>query len=673
MIINEKLIQDIFSLKIKVSGKDKIKLSEYEEYIPMYDIYSQQIYPIFKKNLHYRLIETHYRFVTDEIKDWMQNKYNEFKNVDKNKSLLFKRNLEIIDNYDLDILADTSYKVLYKYSKTLGLQISICKRKSFSPYFKHLKPYYTKNELIKLGENMNIIKETIDLELLNDKKIHYNICKQISENDVSYEEIKAHTEEIISKNLISWITFYSFIGSFIFNYNLRKKGVMTKFIFDGLTNILNIFQKSKPLEKDYVFYRFLWNDDFLNSLIPGDVFDDSGFTSTTRDPFYSPGLNGTFGLILMKIHMPKKIKGTGYFIENFSFFPNEEEFLIPPFSKFKLISKDDNFKYYHTNEAFEKIIHKKYEVEYIGTEYTKLASYFCEDVIKNIEIENYEARGVNKLEMIKNFVENYTQINVKLKNKTYKLLYQWFDGTENSSYSKLYANKTKEGINFNIFNENGYPFLNIELGDDLIVNYVNTFYFYKENKQELTNEYIDLIYYFGKIFYYKECKIYHTYRNFSSFANNYSLDTTIFLYSNFYNHTIYNYAKTKTKEFSDNLYIKYEIGWYNLDMFLNKTVPDEIKDKLNLKYKTIKENIIDIVENNFLIYSSFIKEICNNNDLITIFNKKINISSQNYFIFNIANKFLFENKNNDFKLISYSDNVKNVFYDLIYDQPIRRY
>ncbi len=79
MIITEKIIQDIFNLKIKLSGKDKITLSEYEEYIPMYDIYSQQIYPIFKKNLHYRLIESHYRFITDEIKDWLQNNYNDFK------------------------------------------------------------------------------------------------------------------------------------------------------------------------------------------------------------------------------------------------------------------------------------------------------------------------------------------------------------------------------------------------------------------------------------------------------------------------------------------------------------------------------------------------------------------------------------------------------------------
>ena len=51
MIINEKLINDIFNLKIKLKKKDKDKLSKYQELIPMYDIYSQEIYPIKKKIL----------------------------------------------------------------------------------------------------------------------------------------------------------------------------------------------------------------------------------------------------------------------------------------------------------------------------------------------------------------------------------------------------------------------------------------------------------------------------------------------------------------------------------------------------------------------------------------------------------------------------------------------
>ena len=60
----------------------------------------------------------------------------------------------------------------------------------------------------------------------------------------------------------------------------------------------------------------------------GEKFIDKGFISTTRDPFYSPGIDGEFGLILLKINIPKNKKGVGLFIENFSMFPQEEEFLL---------------------------------------------------------------------------------------------------------------------------------------------------------------------------------------------------------------------------------------------------------------------------------------------------------------------------------------------------------
>jgi len=74
MIINEKLISDIFNLKIKLIKQiDKDKLSMYQELIPMYDIYSQEIYPIKKKNIHYRLIDADYRFINNEIYDWINN------------------------------------------------------------------------------------------------------------------------------------------------------------------------------------------------------------------------------------------------------------------------------------------------------------------------------------------------------------------------------------------------------------------------------------------------------------------------------------------------------------------------------------------------------------------------------------------------------------------------
>ena len=67
MKIDLEFIKRIFNLEIKLKNKeDKIKLSKYEDLIPMYDIYSQKIYPINKQNIHYRLIESHYRFINQE-------------------------------------------------------------------------------------------------------------------------------------------------------------------------------------------------------------------------------------------------------------------------------------------------------------------------------------------------------------------------------------------------------------------------------------------------------------------------------------------------------------------------------------------------------------------------------------------------------------------------------
>jgi len=39
MIINDKIIKDIFDLKLKIKRKDKDELSNNQEIIPMYDIY----------------------------------------------------------------------------------------------------------------------------------------------------------------------------------------------------------------------------------------------------------------------------------------------------------------------------------------------------------------------------------------------------------------------------------------------------------------------------------------------------------------------------------------------------------------------------------------------------------------------------------------------------------
>jgi hypothetical protein len=249
-------------------------------------------------------------------------------------------------------------------------------------------------------------------------------------------------------------------------------------------------KNSKSLDKNYIVYRFIWDDTFISNLKPGQTVVDKGFLSTTRDPFYSPGLTGNFGLTLIKINVPKDIKGLGLFIENFSLFQKEEEFLLPPFTKLKLLSKDDNFKYYHTNEAFEKLIKKKYEFEYVSTDFSFLNKYKINNNIKEIkDFKKYMLPGDDRISLFKNFISDSTQIKI---NNNYLLNCMFFDSTENSSYTKLYYNKIKDGLLISIY-DNGYPFLNIECGKELVVNYINKFYNYGQTKVEINNELLEII------------------------------------------------------------------------------------------------------------------------------------------------------------------------------------
>ena len=72
MKIDFEMIQKIFNRKIELKNeKDKIALSNYSEYIPMYDIFTQTIKAVPKDKLYNSLIYQHYRFVNEEIYNWI--------------------------------------------------------------------------------------------------------------------------------------------------------------------------------------------------------------------------------------------------------------------------------------------------------------------------------------------------------------------------------------------------------------------------------------------------------------------------------------------------------------------------------------------------------------------------------------------------------------------------
>jgi len=664
MKIDKKLIDKIFNGKILLKNKtDKMKLSEYTEYIPMYDIYSDSIYPIENINLYYRLVNCHYRFINDEVKQWLINK--KLKIEDTILIEKYNKNLSIIDNYILDTLEKTSYETLYRFSPDLGLTISICKRNSFNPYSYHLTPYYTKNELIKLGMNNKIIKNIDTLNLM-DKSLHYKICKKVSKNDISSNTIIYHMKEIISNKCIGWVVYYSLIGSYIFNKILRENLSIPRFLYDGMQKIIDTMNMV-DLPKDYFFYRFVWDDKYIKDLKIGGVFIDRGFISTTRDPFYSPGIKMDFGLILIRINVPKHLKGVGLLIENFSMFPKEEEFLLQPLVKLKLVARE-NTSYFHINEKFEKLIKKKYEFDLISIDNKISKEIKIDDDIVNLNINTMELNGNTRTDLFKLFIDKTDNMGFfNYKDNIYNVT--WFDSL--FSYQHMYYNKTKDGIIITNMID-GNINISIECGEKLVVNYSKTKCYYDNmTETELLYNIDDITAMFCKLFKYNEAYIFFEYNNFSKFSENYKNDSNEYsneyLYNNMYCNTLYQYVKNNIK--LSNKYYKYEYGFWQIDNIMKTLVPIEILNKLptnmiknKLSWGTM---FIEVIENYFYLYhrmeewfNTYFDNIFKN--VFYTFNANLYLKSMDYNIINLP----------DFKHVSTSD--RGQMFEMIYRNTERR-
>lgn len=650
MKINDDFIKKIFNLKLELKKKDdKIKLSNYQNLIPMFDIYTEKVYPIKKKKLYKFLMEKHYRLIDENIYQWISDLYKKYKETER--GVIHKNNLFILDNYDIETLKNTSLETLYKFSEELGLTITICKRESFNKYASHLSPYYTKLELKKLGLNMGLIKDG-DINL--DNILSRDICVKVSHNDISYKAIEEHTKYIIDNNLISVVAYYSLFGSFLMNQYLRNNDTEYYFSMNMINKLANGILDAPELKNDFYLYRLVRDDEYLSELEIGDEFIDEGFVSTTRDPFYSPGLDKRFGLILLKIKIPKGVKGVGLLIENFSLFAGEQEFLMAPRSILRLKNKDNKFKYYHTNKRFEKLITKKYEFEYRGNDFHDIKKL---DIDCSSERLTKSMKAKFRTNLFTKFIRRYRinsrQICFTFKSKKYIMEYNHFEGED--VYRDFFYNDGK-GLLLSIY-DNDYPYLNIELGKEMVVNHLNQVFYY--DKRRLLNEAdIEMVCQIGKIFGYNNFLLMPEYNNFKNFNDN------SYAYTKLYNKSIYDFIKNGTKYYSQLYkledYMTYEYGYWQLKKIMKEKINFNyhLRFKIEKEIKTIGELFIYVIENCFEHYDELEKILIEEYDFVKSF---IVFNIEDYLGIKIT---LIDN--------TYEDSKNKNDYELVFGESIRR-
>lgn len=532
----------------KIINKLKKELSTIDYKIPLYDEYTKNLYIISREQVYDKVIYEYYRFPDKTMISTFKNKINKLEEGNQvNKKELSKRefselaeNMEndlltdvdfkynihyikqnkqreydklilmtnFLDQFDIDILTTTYIKTFYYYSNYVGKNITVCVRPSFLPHFRHITPYYTKTELIKLGLNMGILKS--EKNLPDTVEFITSLCNQIKKNDISAEIIMNHQNYIMKQEKLGIVQYYSLQGSYFMNQYLRNNVTYTHrntFLEKQITSMWQLINNTPKFDKDYIVYRFIKNDEHLQHLKIGDEYIVPSFESTTRNPFYSNISH--FGFILIKILLPANTSGIALCMETVSNFPEEQEIILSPLTVYKLLKKDENVMYYHTDTHSQIKIKTKYELEYVGKKAIQFK--FRPELPKSQNIVEFLKLNIPKLltltEKIQYFVNNHSnemyQCNIKIGNNIYTMLLEYYDSV--GVYKNFYAVSTNNGFLMYTIIEDHIGFA-IELAsqDGIGSMYVNYYFRYssvpnhgKIKDADLIEFIISIAYYFG--------------------------------------------------------------------------------------------------------------------------------------------------------------------------------
>lgn len=544
----------------------KEEISKIDNKIPLYDVYTENLYLVEKGNKLFKAVfNDYYRFPTTKLINQLTEKQQTNKKYLANhKDVLIEREnhkisllKKFMTNFNNSTYLKTYINALYD-TDFLGKSITLCRNPSFIPAFKHIRPYFTKKEQKCAGLNNKII--TNSDEELDDKKLR-EVCKFLTDYVLDADNLVKHHNYIIKNNLIGIVQYYSMQGSYTLNEYLRNEAVDTSMYFDKIIKTLaDAIYLAPKFNKDVYLYRFI-EKDFLGDIKIGGTYSDKGFMSCTRDQFYKTKKGDeTFGWNLMKIKLPKEF--SALCIETVSQFPNEQEVLLPPNTVLKLQSKNNKNIYYHPSKKVQDRLNTVYEFvvveepkEYIiNKKIMKEEIPLCNfNIPKEAKNKGKKADTYSNRDTIIHFIIDNTNSFNLFKSKIGKnemvMIAEEYNSL--STYKPFYAKQTDNGFCiYSLDNKTNSLLFNLEIAENTM--YVNYNVRYDNVKLLSTldsKDFIDFICRVALYFNIQKVIYYCDYVFCNSIINDTKDSSTVNISSSFCN-DIYAYLKHKTKKFN---------------------------------------------------------------------------------------------------------------------------
>lgn len=501
---SDRIVKEAKRYYNKTSLSDvKIYISDINDNIPLFNIYHVNIYLINRDNVYYRSVYGSYRFpgegITKYFKKYLKDtKDEESDMVTKRKHRKIKLMTNFLNQLDIDELYKSYIRVFTKYSPQIGNLITECHKPSFMSAFTHLTPYYTRKELINLALNMKL-----DLKFdIYDPDNLSKICETVSMNDINYKILLSHQRYIVENSAVGMIKYYTIQGSYFMNQYLRELTPYenkNKMMENNIKKIWKLILNAPQFDNDYYIYRFIENDEFISHLKVGDHFIENGFMSTTRDPFYRSDIY-KFGFILMKIKIPKGKRGVALCLETLSQFPHEQEIILPPRCKFKLVSKNKNCEYHHVDSDYAQKIRVRYEFEWLENLPIKFDRNLDEKSHLSVDFMKIsDQTTVSLKEKVRIFTSRYmntmSQFYAKIGKQQFKLIGEWYNST--GAYKPFYAVEVPDGFSIYTIFDGNILFM-IELADKnddriMMVNYYLRYTNINRSKLIPESDFIDFL------------------------------------------------------------------------------------------------------------------------------------------------------------------------------------